>query len=459
MAILGKSSKPKAGQNERKQPPFEAIKSGVNFKNSAFGGDANVLPCDLYRELTPKELKFTVYKYVPFLTSRNNLLDTCYAALMTSPIHSAIIKNKVNAVIGDGFKIEPTKSRFTENVTMPTNAQIDTLSEWMDYQNENGETLEDVFKKVTFDYEVYGNAFVEFVKTSSGSTKLFVQRVLPFQNVRIAKMEDGETEPTKVGISKYWIDDEINPVDIRVCSIYPLWSTDENGVERSVYHIKNYHPNFNYYGVPDYVAALIHCDNDYQIGKYNNSRFQNGFVPSAIMTFYGQLTPDEAGDLVESFEETFTGTGSNSKIFSYVLADKADAPDLKILDDRKDGAFMELSQITAQGIVAAHRYTMSLSGFATSGQLGTNQQIRTEAEIVYANVIRPDQNELLRWVNTSIKEWEMWTGQSCNCQLGIKNRSLISFVNDIPPSQVLTQDEQRAALDYPPLKPIENGKP
>jgi hypothetical protein len=39
---------------------------------------------------------------------------------------------------------------------------------------------------------------------------------------------------------------------------------------------------------------------------------------------------------------------------------------------------MDLQKIASQGIVTGNEFTMGLSGFATSGKLGTNQQMRDE---------------------------------------------------------------------------------
>ena len=432
----------------------EAAKVG-DFKNSAFGLKTFVRPEDLYRELTYSELKYSAYTYVPFALAGGceDLYDNLFSALMTSPVNQGIIKKKVSWLIGEKFYLLPKNTRFGTNTTMPNVQQETALGEWMDKQNAEGENIDDLYRKIAFDFTTFGNAYVEFARTSEGSTKAFTQRVIPFADGRVGRLKDEEVEPTVLGISKYWIDGyTVNPPDLRTVAIYPLWSMDEDGVERSIYHIKNYSPGFTYYGCPDYIAGLIAAKNDYQIGKYNNTRFDNGFAPSALMTFYGDYTPEEAQKFLGDLEDVYTGAGSNSHIFATVLADKTNAPDINILDDKRDGAFMELSHLTSQSLVSAHRFTMSLAGFSTGGSLGSNQQIRAEFEYVFGDVIRPVQQELLRWVNLSVSLCENWTTQIFNANVAIKNLSPISYVNDIPPSQVLTIDEQRELLGYQPLQ-------
>ena len=435
------------------------------FSNSAFGQDSFVLSEDLYRELSYLELKHSAYEFVPFALAGGceNLYDDLFAALMSSPTNQGIIKKKVNWLIGEGFIPKPKNGRFVVNNAMPTDVQLTELSAWLDKQNSEGENIDDIYKKAAYDFTVFGNTYIEFSRTKVGGTSVFTQRVIPFSKGRVGRLKDNEVEPTVLGISNYWIDGwTVSPPDLRKVAIYPLWSIDENdeNVERSIYHIKNYTPNFLYYGCPDYIAGLIAAKNDYGIGKYNNSRLNSGFAPSCFANFYGDFTKDEAVELVEKIENRFTGTGNNSRIFTTVLANKEDAPEFQILDDKSEGAFMELSHLSSQSIVSAHRFTMSLAGFSTAGSLGTNQQIRAEFEYVFGDVIKPVQNELLRWVNTSILLCEEFTSANFNTNLGIKNISPISHIHDIPVSVVLTIDEQRALLGYQPLTVTtpQNGK-
>jgi len=56
------------------------------------------------------------------------------------------------------------------------------------------------------------------------------------------------------------------------------------------------------------------------------------------------------------------------------------------------GKFFKLAKTwTASAIVVANRWSKSLAGFATAGQLGSNQQIRQEMEYLQSTVIKPRQ--------------------------------------------------------------------
>jgi len=91
--------------------------------------------------------------------------------------------------------------------------------------------------------------------------------------------------------------------------VYPVISRS-----RFIIHYKDYESTFNFYGFPDYVAALEHIAIDFEIGKYNHTAFKNGFSPSAIVTVNGDFGEAEAEKFVETAKDTFTGSGNNSKI-------------------------------------------------------------------------------------------------------------------------------------------------
>jgi len=113
------------------------------------------------------------------------------------------------------------------------------------------------------------------------------------------RFEDGEQDPTNV-------------VDV------PVYPNFENvaGIERSIIHIKDYSPQFFYWGLPDWIASVIWGEMEYRSAKFNQSKFDNGYVPSAIVTMAADMNSEEAGQFIKKFQEKFTGTGSR-KIYRY----------------------------------------------------------------------------------------------------------------------------------------------
>ena len=211
-----------------------------------------------------------------------------------------------------------------------------------------------------------------------------------------------------------------------------------------VIHYKDYESTFNFYGLPDYVAALEHIAIDYEIGKFNHTNFKNGFSPSAIVTVNGDFGEAEAEKFVETAKETLTGSGNNSKILFLVMnADESRGTDVQILNNKEDGDFLDLQKLTDQNIITAHRWQPALSGIVSSGKMNnTGSEIRIAYELAMSTVIKDTTNILLEPIKRVI-----------NKELGIDTEDLtviyeppISFLSDIDPKQVLTINEQRAML-------------
>ena len=119
--------------------------------------------------------------------------------------------------------------------------------------------------------------------------------------------------------------------------------------------------------------------------------------------------------------------------------------------------------MAAQSIVTAHRWKASLAGIQTAGSLGSNQQIRSEFDIVFTDVIRNVQRKVLnKFLNPALQDAGEWLGYDwTNLSLDISKAYPVSFAGDIAVAQVLTQDELRKELGFAPLDnpttDIDNG--
>jgi hypothetical protein len=142
-----------------------------------------------------------------------------------------------------------------------------------------------------------------------------------------------------------------------------------------------------------------------------------------------------------------------------ILRDPSLRANVQTFDVRKDGEFLDMQEMAASAIVVANRWSKSLAGFATTGQLGTNEQMRRELEYLQNTVVKQRQNMFLsRFLNPLMRESAEWMGAPWGgIYLGISNTLPISFYGDIDPKAVLTTNEQREVLGYGPLD-AQNGE-
>jgi len=226
-----------------------------------------------------------------------------------------------------------------------------------------------------------------------------------------------------------------------------------DGVERSIVHLKFYEPTMQYWGVPDWISSKIWAELEYRIPKFNQSKFENGFTPSAIISLFGSTDSEEAQEVVNALKNCFTGTGNNSKMFVQALRDETSKAHVETLNSQSDGEFMDLQAMAAQAIVTGHRWKASLAGIQTAGSLGSNQQIRSEFDVVYNDVIRNVQRLVLnKFLNPVLQDAGIWIGSNwSSLSLDIAKAYPVSFAGDIDIKTVLTIDEMRKELGFAPL--------
>lgn len=396
--------------------------------------------------------------FVRFFDESDSMLHTISAVFNASPTTRSIIRQKTTLVLGDGFSLMkgrpntlfPALAKGATAVDDP--AIIEALDERLMSVNADGETIAEVAEKAVQEFLAYGNAYIVLSRPVSGG-ELYCHHV-PFVKGRISERRKGDDQPQVIGLNDEWKERVWTDSNVVRVPLYPNWSeADEDGVQRTIIHMKDFAPGFEYYGLPEWVAALLYAEIEYRIAKFNSSKFDNSFVPSGILQFFGATSEDEAKSIIRSVKNKYVGTGKNGGLFIQVLRDKSLEAKYEKMEDNMEGSFLDLSRVSAQAIVSAHRWTMSLAGFATSGKLGSNEQIRREFEIAQNTVIRPLQNMLCRrFLNVYLKELAATDRGLSGLYLDIQNSTPVSFIGDVDINQVLTNDEKREVAGYAPME-------
>lgn len=441
--------------------PAAGTKPGGLLASEYINRSQSVLPEDFYTEPTRDSGVYSLDgDYIRFFDAADSQLRAINAVYNASPTTRSIIRQKTTLVIGDGFTLMRGRpsSVFLSSVkgeaVQPGDPAFALFEDALSEVNAEGQSLLDVCELVASEYLTYGNAF--FCMSRTGD-KVFAHH-LPVVKCRVSERRDGK--PSHVGVNNRWKDRQWSGEHVQKIPIYPMWMPDENGVEWTVIHLKDYAPGFDYYGLPEWVSALLYAEIEYRIAKFNSSKFENGYMPSGVLQFFGAVSEEEAKEVVKDAKNKFVGTGKNSGLLIQVLSDESLKAHFTQFEQRQEGEFLELSGISAQAIVSAHRWTMSLAGFATKGQLGTNEQIRLEFEIAQNTVIRPLQNMLLRRIVGPFIQALTEGAPALNGHyLQIQNTTPVSFVGDIDIDAVLTSDEKREIAGYAPLNTTQNADP
>tara|TARA_R110000824_G_scaffold36113_3_gene112527 strand:- start:153 stop:1487 length:1335 start_codon:yes stop_codon:yes gene_type:complete len=319
------------------------------------------------------------------------------------------------------------KTIFTSGARFVTNN--DNLKEYIKDVNADGESLRDVFKKLSEDFYTFGNSYLEGVLYDGGVNLYHIDAT----TVRMNK------DKKSVMVHPDWANYRNMKDEMVHIPIYP--NTSES---RFVLHFSDYEPTFQYYGLPDYVAALEHIAVDYEIGKWNHTKFKNGFQPSAIIEISGDMGAEEAKKMVSEFQSKLTGEGKNGKLMFIVKNGDTSPANVQIIKDDQEGSWIDLQRITDQNIVTAHRWQPSLSGLVSSGKMNnTGSEIRISYDLAMTTVIKDTSDRLLDGIKKVL--WKEMGIESH--ELSIHFEPPISFAASIDVTKVLTINEQRRLLD------------
>ena len=359
----------------------------------------------------PQDISKVLTKYIPF--GNNNLFPQYLAELKRkSSTHRSVLAQK---------------TVFTSGAKFVTSNQ--EIQAYIKDVNANKETLRQVYKKLADDYYTFGNAYVEGVLYDGGVNLYHIDAT----TVRMAKNKK------EVYVHPDWA--KYNTMKDKTQTI-PLYPNVKG--KRFVMHFKNYEPTFTYYGLPDYVAALDHIAVDYEIGKWNHTKFQNGFQPSAIVEISGDMGEAEAKKLVKEAQKKFVGEGNNGKIMFIVKNGDTSPANVSIIKDDQDGSWLDLQKITDQNIITAHRWQPALAGIVSSGKMNnTGSEIRIAYDMAMTTVIKDTSDLILDGIKDILNREMGFISE----ELLIQYEPPVSFATQLDPTKILTINEQRKMLD------------
>ncbi len=343
---------------------------------------------------------YTYDKYQEF--GSDNLFPQHLAAInRQSPVHAGVLNNKTLYTLGKGF--DP-----------------DMLP-----QVNPDESLRSVLSKLISDYYGFGNAYLEIVSAKGGkflnlyhkdATKC---RVTYEGNGIIVhpKWLDYSSRMDKAVFLPYWPKfDEARDINGKEMPEY-------GGFLRSVYHYKDYSPEFSYYGIPGWISALNAAGIAYKTDKWNLSRLDNSFKTSGVLLLNGNVGEDEAKQMLKEFQDKMVGEGTQGKVLFIVKQLGQDGSvSFTELGKQEEGDWIKLHQQSESDIITAHNWFRSLSGIHDNTGFDT-RRILNEYEVAQNTVISEMQRFILDPLSTIYRRFG-------------KDISKMSFIN-LPPVSIL----------------------
>jgi hypothetical protein len=281
--------------------------------------------------------------------------------------HNAIVKGKVNYIIGNGWKSD----------------EIDPIADQFIAQPNQFESLNDLTRKVSIDIEIFGGAYLEVIWSVTGGQLTDVLHI-DYTKIR------SNTDNTQFWYKKDWNE--------RKDELIPMMAFNTKVRQgKQILYIKEYRPGLDTYALPGYMGALNYIESDIEVSRHVLGNAQTGFSASKLITLpNGEPSPDEKRNIERRFTDRFSGSDGKKFILSFTTdpARKPIIEDLGASDITKED-FTRVDLIIQNNLFAGHQITSpSLFGIAEPGQLGSRTQIRDSYEI-FKNTYVNDKQQFL----------------------------------------------------------------
>jgi hypothetical protein len=385
-------------------------------------------------------------KWVPFFKDTKNLyVNDLALRYRRSATTASLINASVNYTIGNGFAYEVNDNPI-EREKLDKN-----LLEFLDEANLDMQTLEDVYRDIVFNWKTFGNVYLEISRAKvRGKDKMMSNIVVhDATKVRIDKRK------TVCFISSFWreIQNSHSSGQYPTPEQVELWNKKKDtNQQRFIIHLKRKVPEYDFYGLPDYIATLKDADIEYQVDTYNLERLENGFFPSVLVSLFGD-PPEGMSDkaYIDAIVEKYSGSDNAGKLLVQLLDDASQGAQVQEFSGAKEGEFQSLEDSAKKGMMQGHRMHPMLADIETTGKLGSSTEVVNHWRKYMETVCVPEyQNPTLRLLNLVLEMIGF------DVKVSIINKAPIGIGDQIEPQYLLTVNEQRKELGFEELEELQD---
>jgi capsid portal protein len=298
----------------------------------------------------------------------NQFVNELYLLNDASPIQNACIRSKVDNCVGMGYI--------------------------NDYKVNSKEYLNDIAKKIFYEFITTGNVFLEVVWKQDRTEGLAGMYLIPSRYMRLHRPEEMGADVTKFLYCRDWANwrkagivefSEFNP---------------KNFTDRQIIHIKNYQSGYDYYGVPDWLSVINDVRLNHEITVFNLSNIQNGLNPSLWVHFNvpAPESQNEQNQILNNIENRYQGSENAGRvIISYGEAEQK--PEItQIQTNVETGYFTNIFELVQKQIMSGHKIIDgSLIGLPNPGGFTSSaEQLETAYKLFISTSIKPLQNFMNR---------------------------------------------------------------
>ena len=305
-----------------------------------------------------------------------------------SAINNTAIHATVDAIVGEGLVCNQTNL--------------------LDEANSEGESWNNIFKKISLDYKLYGGFALEIICSKDRS------RIAEIYHIDFSWLRAKEKNE-RGKIPGYYISDEwaekyrfggaaggynqaASTGMLPDLPFLPVFNAKKKNEEPKQLFVYNpYRPGQRYYPLPDYVGALRVIDLDSEVDNFHISNIKNGLAPSLAITTFTNADPDQRNEIESMLRLQYQGSGNAGQLMYMDVDSPENAPIITPINGNgSDDYYIAINDMVREKILTAHRITSpEIFGIMTPGKLGGKDEV-TDAYLLFLNtVIRPYQQILL----------------------------------------------------------------
>ena len=249
--------------------------------------------------------------------------------------------------------------------------------------NKKGDTIEDVLRKLSYDYLIYGGFALQVIKNVYGN-------VCEIYWVDIAKLRSDEKNEVFF-YSEDW-DKSVGRVKY---TVYPKYGEgDENPT--SIFYYKS-EKSRKVYPTPTYKGAIVECEISRKISEFHLNEISNNFLSSKIINFNnGQADEEMMEEIQKKINDKFCGSENGGRIMiSFNDSKDSETTVTNLGEDGFADRYNALSERVESQIFTAFRATPNLFGLPTK-TTGFNAQEYDDAFKLYnRTTVKPIQKKII----------------------------------------------------------------
>lgn len=360
----------------------------------------------------------------------NNLLPQYFIELYDNcAIHKAIVKSKVNQIMGDDVY---------------SNDNPDSIWELV---NED-ENIVDIMRKCALDFMLFGGFALNIVWSKDRKTIAELYH-LDFSRVRSGKVNENTDKVDKYFYSPAWENTRKYPP-----KDYPAFNSKEKD-PCQIFYFKIYQPGLSYYPVPDWSAGQRSIEIDVEIKNFHMNNLRAGMTPSLWINYNNGIPGEEEQRiLTRALTAQYGGSDNAGQAIISFNESKEQSPDIvQIPRNDHDSYYQSLYEDISRSILSSHRVSSAeLFGISTPGKLGSRNEIIDHSEYFRKMVIMPYQDEMLPVFNKLVS---LKFGKKTTLEITPLSIYEVGNIIDNPP---LGPDASDAVNDgSKPTPPIKTG--